>query len=270
MSLVSVVVPVYNASLYLDDCIRSIIEQSLKDIEIILVDDGSTDDSFDVLCKWRNQDQRIKIIRQQNSGVTEARKKGIEAAVSDWITFVDADDTLPSQAIALMYKYTKEADLIVGQVGYVGPGKWTFSVHDEVISPLQYIRLMYSSILHSVPFARLFRKEFFLDSFVFSVPKEITHGEDTIMNYRIATKCSQIRMISDIVYNYIAREGSASRQNKFASLSYCRLYEKNEWASFPKSMKIKLLFLCWKSIFKRRKIYLKLKVKCILQKTGLI
>jgi hypothetical protein len=129
---------------------------------------------------------------------------------------------------------------------------------------------MYSSVLHSVPFARLFKKEMFLDPFVFSVSKEITHGEDTIMNYRIATKCSRIRTIADVVYKYIAREGSASRQNKFASLSYCRQYEKNEWVSFPKAMKKKLLFLRWQMIFKRREIYLKLKLKCVLQKLRLI
>ena len=270
MPLVSIIVPVYNAIEYLDDCIRSITEQTLEDIEILLVDDGSTDDSFDVLRKWENRDSRIKVIHQQNSGVSAARRKGVELASGDWVSFVDADDTLPSQAIALMYKYTKEADLVVGQVGYVGPSKWTFSVHDEIMSPVQYIRLMYSSVLHSVPFARLFKKELFSDPFVFSVPKEITHGEDTIMNYRIATRCKKIRTVPNIVYTYIIRDGSASHQNKFASLSYCHLYEKIEWMSFPETIKKELLFLRWNAILQRRKRCLKMKLKQMFQKFGLI
>ena len=270
MPLVSIIVPVYNAIEYLDDCIRSITEQTLEDIEILLVDDGSTDDSLDVLRKWENRDSRIKVIHQQNSGVSAARRKGVELASGDWVSFVDADDVLPNRALALMYDQAKDVDLVVGQIELIGQGYWNFKVNDEFLSPIKYIQLMYQSVMHSGPVARLFRRELFSDSFVFDIPKEITHGEDTIMNCRVATKCCQIRSIPNIVYKYYVREGSASHQNKFMSLSYCRLYEKNEWASFPKDMKRNLLLIHCKSIMRRRKRWMRLNVKQLLKKIGIV
>lgn len=268
--LISIIVPVYNAEKYLDSCINSIVNQTLKNIEIILIDDGSSDCSYDIMLKWQTRDSRIKIYHQANNGVTSARKKGVEFASCLWIAFVDADDQLPQNALTRMYSFAKDVDLVVGQVGYVGPGKWSFVTLDEKLTQIEYIKKLYLDIVHSVPFARLIKKSILLDPFVFDIPKEITHGEDTIMNYRIATRCKVIRTIPDVVYTYIIREGSASRQNKFASLSYCRLYEKNEWASFSMAMKKDLLFVRWQTIFKRRKRYLKMHAKRILRKIGLV
>lgn len=270
MPLISVIVPVYNAENFLDNCIRSIVEQSFKDIEVILVDDGSTDGSFSIISKWEKTDSRLKCIKQANSGVTIARKQGILASVGKWITFVDADDVLPNRALALMYDQAKDVDLVVGQIELIGQGYWNFKVNDEFLSPIKYIQLMYQSVMHSGPVARLFRRELFSDSFVFDIPKEITHGEDTIMNCRVATKCCQIRSISNIVYKYYVREGSASHQNKFMSLSYCRLYEKNEWASFPREMKRELVLIHCKSVMRRRKRWIMLNVKQFLKKLGVV
>ncbi|MBQ1655309.1 MAG: glycosyltransferase family 2 protein, partial [Bacteroidales bacterium] len=108
-SLISVIVPVYNAEQYLDSCIRSIVNQTFKDIEIILIDDGSSDNSYDIMMNWSMKDSRIKIYRQRNNGVTSARRNGVEQASSKWITFVDADDVLPSDALTQMISYVKDA-----------------------------------------------------------------------------------------------------------------------------------------------------------------
>ena len=222
------------------------------------------------MCSWEKKDSRIKVVHQENSGVSIARKKGVELSKGDWVSFVDADDVLPHKALENLAKNVNESDLVIGQVDYVGPGKWSFVTQDELLTPIQYIKKMYCDVVHSVPFARLIKKSILLDSFVFDIPKDITHGEDTIMNCRIATRCKVIRTIPDVVYTYIVREGSASRQNKFASLSYCRLYEKNEWASFPKAMKKDLLFVRWQTIFKRRKRCLKMNAKRIMRKIGVV
>lgn len=270
MPLISVIVPVFNAELYLNDCIYSITNQVFDDIEIILVDDGSTDNSLAILRDWETKDSRVKVVHQQNNGVTVARRAGVRVATSDWISFVDADDVLPYNALEYLIKNRNESDLVIGQVGYIGPGKWRFVTQDESLTPVQYIKKMYQDTIHSVPFARLIKKSILLDSFVFDIPREITHGEDTIMNYRIATKCRQIQSISDIVYKYFVREGSASRQNKFRSLSYCRLYEKNEWASFPKDMKWELFPIYCKSVLRRRKRWLRMNVKLCLKNLGIV
>lgn len=90
--MVSVIIPVFNAVKYLDDCICSIVRQEHKDWEIILIDDGSTDGSSELCDSWSHKDSRIKVIHQQNSGVSVARNIGIDQAIGDYVYFLDSDD----------------------------------------------------------------------------------------------------------------------------------------------------------------------------------
>src|SRR5690606_16938614 len=90
--LISVVIPVYNVELYLDQCIRSIIDQSYSNIEIILINDGSTDGSHEICEPWANKDGRIKYIKQINQGLGPTRNRGINLANGRYITFIDSDD----------------------------------------------------------------------------------------------------------------------------------------------------------------------------------
>ncbi len=113
--IVSIIVPVYNTSSKLSDCMIALTSQTLKDIEIILVNDGSTDNS-PVLCQeWAEKDQRIKVIHKENGGVSTARNAGIEAACGEYVMFVDSDDTLETDACKRMYEIISEknVDLLV-------------------------------------------------------------------------------------------------------------------------------------------------------------
>ena len=105
--LLSVIVPVYNAEKYLEECLDSIVNQSFRDLEIILVDDGSTDESYKVCQKYKRLDTRIKIVRQENSGLVKARKVGLSMATAPYATFVDADDWLKPEMYEKMYKAAK-------------------------------------------------------------------------------------------------------------------------------------------------------------------
>ena len=96
MPILSVIIPVYNVSLYLDECLNSVVHQSLQDIEIICINDGSTDNSLDILKKWGKKDHRIIILDQKNKGVSTARNEGLKIAQGNYITFVDADDMVCS------------------------------------------------------------------------------------------------------------------------------------------------------------------------------
>ena len=89
MVQVSIIVPVYNVEKYLSKCLESLINQTLKDIEIICVNDGSTDNSLSILKEYANKDSRIKIIDKQNEGVSVARNTGIEVATGEYLMFVD-------------------------------------------------------------------------------------------------------------------------------------------------------------------------------------
>lgn len=89
---VSVIIPVYNVEKYLDDCLENVVNQTLQDIEIICVNDGSTDNSLEVLQKYENEDARIKIINKENGGLSSARNAGIKEAKGEYILFLDSDD----------------------------------------------------------------------------------------------------------------------------------------------------------------------------------
>lgn len=112
--LISVIVPVYNAEKYISKCIDSILSQTFKDFELILINDGSTDNS-DLICgKYASIDNRVKVFHKQNGGAGSARNLGVQKAVGDWIMFVDADDWIEPECLDICSKYiSRNIDLIV-------------------------------------------------------------------------------------------------------------------------------------------------------------
>ena len=97
MSLISVIIPIYNDEEYLNQCLNSVVYQSHKDLEIILIDDGSTDRSGAIADKYAKKDDRIQVIHQRNKGASSARNYGLKKAKGEWISFVDADDYLDKE-----------------------------------------------------------------------------------------------------------------------------------------------------------------------------
>ena len=109
-SIVSIIVPIYNVEKYLDRCVTSLVNQTLKDIEIILVDDGSTDTSPSLCDKWATMDQRIKVIHKENGGASSARNVGIENAIGRYIAFVDSDDYIELNMYKEMMEINRKYD----------------------------------------------------------------------------------------------------------------------------------------------------------------
>lgn len=121
MSKVSVIVPCYNVEKYLAQCIESLIAQTLEDIEIVLVDDGSPDNSGKICDQYKEQDERIKVIHKINEGVGAARNDGFKEATGEYVIFVDSDDYLPSEALNSLYTKAvqSDADIVIGDVNRV-------------------------------------------------------------------------------------------------------------------------------------------------------
>lgn len=126
--LISIIVPVYNAEKYLDRCVFSLVNQTYRNIEIILVDDGSTDNSAKMCDDWINRDTRIKVIHVENGGVSRARNIGIETANGDYILFCDSDDYYDISSCDLLSKEVndKDIDLVIFSFNYV---------NGEIINP---------------------------------------------------------------------------------------------------------------------------------------
>jgi len=119
----SVIIPVHNAEAYLAECLHSVINQTFKDIEIILVNDGSTDSSFNIMQTFANEDDRIKIIYQPNKGVSAARNTGLRVATGEYVLFVDSDDMImPNSVEILFYKANEtDSDLLLGNAVHYIP-----------------------------------------------------------------------------------------------------------------------------------------------------
>lgn len=111
--LISVIVPVYKVEAYLDACVASIVEQTYRNLEIILVDDGSPDNSGAMCDEWAKKDERVRVIHKKNAGPGAARNAGIEAARGTYLTFVDSDDMIRPAFIETLYRAMEQADLAV-------------------------------------------------------------------------------------------------------------------------------------------------------------
>jgi glycosyltransferase involved in cell wall biosynthesis len=108
---ISVIIPVYNVEKYLNECLDSIVNQTFEDIEIICINDGSTDGSLDILNEYENLDSRVKVITQENRGVSAARNKGLELACGSYIYFIDSDDYLELDGLEKLYELSEEKNL---------------------------------------------------------------------------------------------------------------------------------------------------------------
>ena len=200
--MISVIVPIYNVEAYLSECIDSILRQSYHDFELLLVDDGSPDSSGKICDEYALRDSRIRVIHQENGGVTSARKAGVQAAKGEWICFVDGDDTIPTDSIKILASSTSEmTDIIVARCDN--------RVLPKEMSLDEYRRCCITGRkVHSGPTARAYRTSLF-SSYTFDIPREIRIGEDWLMNIRLAFTTNKAPVLVDKkVYNYRSNESS--------------------------------------------------------------
>lgn len=166
MVKVSIIVPVYNVEEFLEECLDSLITQSLKDIEIICINDGSTDNSLKIMEEFQQKDKRIKIITQKNAGLSAARNSGLYIAKGEYIGFVDSDDWVSTDFYELLYNNAirNDADISAGNVVYSENGKFraknflskqTFKVKKSKISTLTEKKIFMKA---PVVWNKLFRK----------------------------------------------------------------------------------------------------------------
>ncbi len=210
---ISVIVPVYGVEAYLDRCVQSIMNQTLRDIEIILVDDGGKDNCPAMCDAYQKQDPRIQVIHKKNGGLSDARNAGLKRAVGEYAFFVDADDYLsPDACEECMKAIEKGADVITYTFVTVTETDEHANDHAcfedlEVLSARDYsIRAIRSDCFYTVVFSFLYRREFLTENHLYF--RAGWNFEDWDLIPRLFTKDFRIAIVRHPVYYYVKRENS--------------------------------------------------------------
>lgn len=208
--LVSIVVPIYNVETYLERCIQSILEQSYKNLQIILVDDGSTDESGHIADIWHKKDQRILVIHQANAGLSAARNSGIKQAKGDFILFVDSDDWIHPRMVQKMVQEANDNTIVscgmmTARDNNVEPIPW-FKEKQILSSAEALDYLVDNTIFTSHVMRNLYPAHIFND-LLFPVGKLY---EDIRIMHRLFQKVSAVCVIPQYFYYYYVRSNSIS------------------------------------------------------------
>lgn len=204
--LVSVVVPIYNGEKYLSRCINSILGQTYTNIDLLLIDDGSTDNSYEICSKYAHQDNRIRIFKQENQGVSAARNCGITHAAGDYITFCDCDDELKEDFLstAILDCQQHNLDLWIGTTIRIVNGRETgrnepwerFLANTDELTEQQMLSIYYASSCIS---AKVWRKSFISDV---RFREGMNYGEDLIFAQTLMLQKGRMLACPTIVYIY--------------------------------------------------------------------
>ena len=228
--LISVVIPAYQSADTIEGCIRSVLEQTVNNpFEVIVVDDGSTDGTGHICDCLADSDYRVVVIHQPNSGRSVARWNGVERAVGQWVTFIDADDALPSSALADLtesitpnpYPSTQgyTPDIVLGN-GYTLPGEQRKLIP---MSEFRHLAVRAEGTI-GVPWGSLYRREL-LTKELFDLPREIYNGEDYIFWLRLVFSTNSP---VSVVYKKVYNKGKEHTSNCFRwTADYC--YRLNEY-----------------------------------------
>ncbi len=225
--MVSVIIPVFNAAPYLDECLASVAKQSLSDFECLLVDDGSTDASPAICDRWVAEDRRFHVIHQDNAGVSAARNRGMGAAKGEHVAFIDSDDRVEEDYLEKLFDAltANKADIAVcgltrdypdGRAIETVPSPSGFTL--DASSTSEFVDLNRKSLLYG-PYNKLFRKDL-IDRSEACFPVGVSYGEDLVFNYRYLESVKTIACVPFASYHYrILGKGESlstkSRPNQF-------------------------------------------------------
>lgn len=225
--LVSVLVAVYNGEDCLDKCIESILSQTYTNVEIIFVDDGSTDSSPQILDQYAEKDARIKVIHKPNGGLADARNAGIQASTGRYISFIDMDDWMEPDMISIMLDNMLEHEAQIVICSYSRDYKRCVPFHvvdeKEVSTGKEALGKILDSSLESFAWNKLYDRTLF-DRFLF--PKAVSY-EDIAIMYRLVEAASKVVAIPDVLYHYVHRKSSIVATRKLKDL-FMRIHSEIE------------------------------------------
>ena len=232
--MVSIIVPIFNAEQYLNECLHSILSQTYPDIEVICINDGSTDNSAEIIKVFADKDPRIKIISKANGGLSSARNEGLKACSGEYIAFVDADDILNKDAVQTMLNTitSDDADILVfgTHIFPANPGSDSYIKASDKMIPSRrcylgkdiYERALFEEDMCNVyVWNKLYRRTLFESGIQFD--EAILFGEDRCFLFDIFPYAHKLTMIADTLYNY--RQSTSSLTGKYAK----KPFERTMW-----------------------------------------
>lgn len=211
---VSIIIPVYNVAPFLEACLSSCVNQTFRDIEIIVVNDGSTDESSRIIKKYAEKDNRIIVVTKENQGLIYARKSGLDVACGEYVFHLDGDDYIEANTIEELYSEAVKcgADYIIGNCYLVSENnKLKRKSSTELNGLFGQELLLY--MLHAgwwPIWGKLIRKSLF-DDLVYC---PVVMGEDLFLNMQICLKIKKSTVIDTCLYNYILRSDSITKQKE--------------------------------------------------------
>lgn len=243
MSLVSVIVPVYKVEQYLERCIKSILNQTYKNFELILVDDGSPDRCPEICDEWKKKDYRIKVIHKQNGGLSDARNAGLKIASGDFVAFIDSDDWISSDFLMLLVDnmLCNNCDIIECQIIRTKDDLNTSTISKEFGNEIEIFNveealkeLILDRKFHQYVWNKLYKVEV-VNKICFEKGKI---NEDEFWTYQVFGKAKKIGLINIPLYYYYQRDNSIMSKKytlkRLDALEAKMLRQKYIECSYPK------------------------------------
>lgn len=200
---ISVVIPVYNASEHLVECLESLLKQSYTDFEVICVNDGSTDKSLEVLKLYQNKDSRIKILSQENQGTAKARENGIKNASGSWIAYLDADDYVSSEYLQKLYSHAQKENSDAVFCYYYDVIGDKLKKHKKKIKNIKISGM--GKFSYATGACKIIKKDLFAKV---CFAEKCNFGEDSSISMQIALQKPKLSILPEYLYFY--RRHSAS------------------------------------------------------------
>lgn len=224
--MISVIVPAYNNAPWLPRCLNSLLAQSYPNLEILVINDGSTDDTLSVLQEFERMDSRIRCFHKENGGVTRARLLGVQEAKGEWITFVDADDWIEPDMYARLMENARRFQVDISHCGHrmdYPDGSSDYYYNTGMLrrqDRLTGLRdLLEEKIVEPGLCNKVYRRSLF-DGLQEKIDLQIKNNEDLLMNFYVFSQ-AETSVFEDICpYHYVIREGSASRRKPNAHTIY--------------------------------------------------
>ena len=223
---ISIIVPAYNLEPWLPRCLNSILSQSYENLEVIVVDDGSSDNTYGVIQEYAQYDSRVKPIHQDNGGVTSARLRGLREATGSWVGFVDGDDVLEPEMYDRLLHNAHSHGADISHCGYQrnfpdGGVEYHYNTGEVRIQDcyMGLKDLLEERLIEPGLCSKLYRKKLF-DGLEDKMDLTIKNNEDMLMNYYLFAKAEKSVYEDVCPYHYILRDGSASRRKMNAHRIY--------------------------------------------------